>query len=303
MAGQLAHDYQAALAELERAGRTSADPLKLPLAEAREKQHAYFAYLNRDLPEVDATRDLTVDGPHGALRVRINWPGPARGQPYTVFVRGAGWWAGNLDSHERSSRQFARMTSFPVCSIDYRCAPEAHYPVQLEEVVFAVEYLASHASELGLGSAFILQGESAGANLSVLTTAELLKRGKTAPKGLVLFYGNFAGPTETSRAYSRWVWSQYLGSETLPANPKAVPLNADVKGFPPTWLAVGEEDPLVTDTVQLAEKLSAAGVPCTVRQYPGLPHAYVMLSGMSATARNAVIDAARCAAEMLGAAR
>jgi acetyl esterase/lipase len=65
---------------------------------------------------------------------------------------------------------------------------------------------------------------------------------------------------------------------------------------------VGEEDPLVSDTLQLAEKLSAAGVPCTVRQYPGLPHAYVMLSGMSATARNAVIDAARCAAEMLGAA-
>ena len=303
MAGNLAPDYQAALDEIERAGRTSADPLKLSLAAAREKQHAYFAYLNKDLPEVDATRDLTLTGPHGKLPIRVHWPTSARGQDYTIFVRGAGWWAGDLDTHDRSARQFAKLTGFPVCSIDYHCAPEAHFPVQLEEVVFAVDHLAGHAAELGLGGDFILQGESAGANLCALATAELLRRSKAAPKGLVLFYGNFAGPTEKSRAYSRWVWSQYLGTDTLEPYAQAVPLNADVKGFPPTWLGVGEQDPLLTDTMQMAEKLSGAGVPCTVRQYPGLPHAYVMLSGMSATAHAAVLDATRCAAEMLGAPR
>jgi len=301
--GNLAPDYQAALDEIERAGRTSADPLKLSLAAAREKQHAYFAYLSRDLPKVDATLDLTLDGPHGKLPVRVHWPTSARGQAYTVFVRGAGWWAGNLDTHDRSARQFANLTGFPVCSIDYHCAPEAHFPVQVDETVFAVEWVAVHASELGLGGDFILQGESAGANLSAVATSRLVERGKTAPRGLVLFYGNFAGPTEKSRPYSRWVWSQYLGSETLTPDPNAVPLNADVKGFPPTWLSVGEEDPLVTDTMQMAEKLAGAGVPCTVRQYPGLPHAYVMLSGMSATAQAAVLDSTRCAAEMLGAPR
>ena len=300
MAGELAPDYQAALAALERAGKASADPLKLPLADAREKQHAYFAHLNKDLPEVDETRDLSLPGPHGELRLRIQWPTSTRGEPYTVFVRGAGWWAGNLDSHERSARQFAKLTGFPVCSIDYHCAPEARFPTQLHEVVFAVEYLASHAAELGLGSEFILQGESAGANLCALATAELIARGNAVPKGLVLFYGNFAGPTEKTRPYSRWVWSQYLGTDALPPDPKAVPVSANLKGFPPTWLAVGEEDPLVTDTMQLAEKLSAARVSHTIRRYAGLPHAYVMLSAMSATARDAVLEAVSAAAGMLG---
>lgn len=301
MPGNLAPDYQAALKELEQADRTSADPLKVPLAEARAKQKAYFAHLSKDPPAVHSSRDVALAGPHGALAIRVHVPKPGRGAPYTVFVRGAGWWAGNLDSHDRSARQFANLTGFPVCSLDYHCAPEARFPVQLEETVFAVEWLASRAAELGIGNEFILQGESAGANLCVVATAELLKRGKAVPKGLVLFYGNFAGPTEQSRAYSRWVWSNYLGTETLPPNPRAVPLNADVKGFPPTWLGVGEEDPLLTDTMQLAEKLTGAGVPCTVRQYEGLPHAFVMLSGMSATAQAAVVDAAQCAAEMLGA--
>lgn len=119
-------------------------------------------------------------------------------------------------------------------------------------------------------------------------------RGCSQPvRGLALFYGNYALPG--ARAYSKWVWTQYLGCELERADPEAIPMNADVSGLPPAWLAVGEADPLVNDTLRFAEKLRAAGVPCEVKPYPGLPHAFVMLKRVFGGAKDAVRDLAAAA--------
>ncbi|MDB5867664.1 MAG: acetylesterase [Betaproteobacteria bacterium] len=291
MTAALDPDYVRATDEVKKAGMGTADPLKMPLTQAREMQRRYFQFLAGEVPEVAAVQDYTLRTDFAPFRVRLYFPSLAKPLPVLVFTRGAGWWAGDLDSHDRTMRLLARKSGMAVCGVDYHCAPEARFPVQLDELLAAVRWLRTEGTSLGIDSGrMVLIGESAGATLSALAASRL---GNEQVNGLVLFYGNFSGPSERSREYSRWVWSNFLGDSG--ANTAAVPLHADLSRLPPTWLGVGECDPLITDTMEFAERLESAGIPHTVRRYPGVPHAFLMMSRLFDGADRALTDAAEVA--------
>jgi acetyl esterase len=73
-----------------------------------------------------------------------------------------------------------------------------------------------------------------------------------------------------------------------------------MEALPPVWLGVGELDPLLGDTLELVDKLRAAGVPSELVRYPDLPHAFVMLNRLLAPAVAAVDDASAAVRRMLG---
>jgi acetyl esterase len=290
--------YEAAVATAKAAQAVPADPLAMPLAQARAQQQRYFAFLAGDPLPVSLVSDHTLQTDFGPFAVRLYYSSPQRPLPVLVFVRGAGWWAGNLDSHDRTMRLLARKSGMAVCGVDYHCAPEARFPTQVEEVLAAVHWLRREADSLGVdGRRIVLAGESAGATLCALAAVRLEM---SQVSGLVLFYGNLDGPSERSRAYSRWVWSNFLGNADLPADPAAVPTQADVSGLPPTWLGVGTCDPLMVDSERFAARLAAAGVSHTLVRYPAVPHAFVMMSRLYAGADAALDDAARAAVEFSG---
>jgi len=144
--------YEEAVAAVKNAGAEPADPLKIPLADARAKQQRYFAFLAADAPDVASVRDHTLNTDFGPFTVRLYTPERcARGapdasaSPVLVFTRGGGWWAGNLDSHDRTMRLLANKAGMVVCGVDYHCAPEARFPTQLIELLIAIEWLRSEA--------------------------------------------------------------------------------------------------------------------------------------------------------------
>jgi len=160
----------------------------------------------------------------------------------------------------------------------------------------AIRWLRTGGHEHGVEpQRVVLMGESAGATLCALAAATLQEQGEQQVSGLVLFYGNLGGPTAKTRAYSRWVWANFLGTDELPPNPAAVPTQVKLSGLPPTWLGVGEADPLLGDSLEFAEKLRDAGVKHTLKRYPGLPHAFVMMSRLYQGADAALDDAAAAA--------
>ena len=306
MAAKLDPLYEEAVGAVRKAGAEPADPLKMPLAEARAIQQRYFAFLAKDAPEVSSVREHTLKTDFGPFNVRLYYPKRGVGDapcatttrlPVLVFTRGAGWWAGNLDSHDRTMRLLANKSGMAVCGVDYHCAPEARFPTQLNELLAAIEWLRRDSDALGLdGQRIVLIGESAGATLSALAAIRLKAR---QVSGLVLFYGNLAGPSNESREYSRWVWSNFLGTAKLPGNPAAVPSQADLSGLPPAWLGVGDCDPLIMDSQLFADRLKAAGISHHLKIYPGVPHAFVMMSRLYAGADAALDDAARAAREFI----
>lgn len=293
--------FDEAAAALAAQGIASGDPLKLPLAEARARQDKYFAALSRDLPPVGFEEDISIPGPAGPIPLRVYTPDAValRG-PAVLFIRGGGWWAGGLDSHARTMRLLALRTGCEVCGIDYRRAPEARYPVQKDEVLATIRWLSQRApGGQKEQPQIVLFGESAGATLALSAAQELRDAGESLLAGMILFYGNFGGPRDAKRPYSQWVWEQYLDTPERARDPRAVPLLGDMRGLPHAWLGIGERDPLLPDTLELADKLAQANVSCELARYPDMPHAFVMWTGWAKPAADAVAAAATAARRML----
>src|SRR3954471_6660249 len=119
MANELDPEYEKAVALIREAGAEPGDLLTMPLEDARAGQERYFAFLAQDPPPVDSMQEKRIEGPAGAFAVRLYHPTGERDLPVIVFVRGGGWWAGSLDSHDRTMRLLASMSGFAVCGIDY----------------------------------------------------------------------------------------------------------------------------------------------------------------------------------------
>ena len=292
--------FQEAAAHQATSGAAAGDPLTQPIEQARARQDAYFRSLSGAPPAAGPVLDFTVRGPLGAIPVRLTKPAsdPAPdGEPgCIVFIRGAGFWAGGLDSHARTVHTLAGASGCAVCAVDYRRTPEHAYPVQRDEVLATLRWLREERGALGLAPTEpVLFGESAGATIALTVALALRDAGEPGPSGLVLFYNNGAGAKPTSRPYSQWVWKQYVGSADPDAVPGPAPLKQALHGLPNAWIACGEDDPLLFDTLLLDEKLAAAGVPHTLRRYPGMPHAFVMFSATLRPALAALTEAAEAA--------
>jgi acetyl esterase len=294
--------YAQAAKAFAASGAAAADPLTLPIEQARQQQDRYFAEFNRDLPALAGVKDLLISGPHGDLPLRLHYPVNANAAlPVIVFVRGGGWWAGSLDSHARTMHSLALLTGCVVCGVDYRRTPEHHFPVQRDELLTAIDWLQTEGASHGLQLAPpVLFGESAGATLCLSAAMALRDQGLATPAGLVLFYTNAGGPKPTARAYSQWVWQQYLGHEGASTDGSAVPLLGDLSGLPPMWLGAGEDDPLMADTLTLERLLRESGQTPQLVTYPGLPHGFVMWTGLLAPALQALEQASTAARQFFG---
>jgi len=292
---QLYDTYKEAADVLASTGVASADPLAVPLHQARIHQETKFlaALSNRgDLPLVASTQDFNF----GGISLRRFTPLFLDvSKPPILYVRGGGWWYGTLDTHERTMRLIASISRRVVFGVDYTRTPEAHYPVQKNQVIAAARNICDCYSEHGK---LVLFGESAGATLALSAAQELRDDGDKSIVGLVLFYGNYAGPQPSKRPYSQWVWHQYLGTSEPSVNPSAIPVLCSMEGLPFIWLCVGENDALLPDTLALTDKLNQANSPYTLTRYPGLPHGFVMWSAWVRPALEAIVQACNAAAKM-----
>src|SRR5215210_6632298 len=111
---ELDPEYSKASASLKDAGVEPADPLTMPLAEAREAQDRYFAFLAQDPPAVESVSDFEVSGPVGTVAARIYYPSARPDSPLIWFVRRAGWCAGSRESQDRRDRLLANESGFAV---------------------------------------------------------------------------------------------------------------------------------------------------------------------------------------------
>jgi hypothetical protein len=85
--------------------------------------------------EVAECRDLTIDGPGGALPLRLyRGAGTTAGTPLPclVFYHGGGWVIGDLESHDALCRALANAAGCAVVAVDYRLAPEHRFPAAAE---------------------------------------------------------------------------------------------------------------------------------------------------------------------------
>ncbi|MFB6081853.1 MAG: alpha/beta hydrolase [Halanaeroarchaeum sp.] len=249
-----------------------------------------------------AVDDRTVDGPAGDLSVRVYEP--ARPRATLVFFHGGGFVVGSVESHDALARALADRVDVTVVSVDYRLAPEHPFPAAVRDAVTALEWTDDEADGLG-GRPLVVAGDSAGGTLAAVVS--LLGRDGDAPSVAhqVLFYpatsqsedwtsvADDATGRFLSAAEMAWFGEQYLRDPLEGANPYAFPLNAcDLSGLPPASVLTAGFDPLRDEGVAYADRLAAADVPVTHRNYPAMVHGFVSMLGVVDAAETAIDDVA-----------
>ncbi|PWW67123.1 alpha/beta hydrolase [Actinokineospora spheciospongiae] len=245
--------------------------------------------------------DLTIPGgPSGEVSIRVVRPAGATGVlPAVLYTHGAGWVFGNAHTHDRLVRELAVRAGAAVVFTNYSLSPEARYPVAIEEVYTALQWIAASGAEHDIDPTRIaVAGDSVGGNMTAAITLMAKQRGGPALAAQLLFYPvtdanfdtasyeEFASGYFLSRDGMRWFWDQYTTDPAQRAEITASPLRAtldDLAGLPQALVIVGEADVLRDEGEAYAAKLRAAGVPTTAVRYQGIIHDFVMVDAMRDT--------------------
>jgi len=245
--------------------------------------------------------DITLPaGPTGSVPIRVVRPvGGAEVLPVVMYFHGGGWILGDRDTHDRLVREIAVGAQAAVVFVDYSRAPEARYPVAIEQAYAATRYVAENAADLRIDPLRLaVAGDSVGGNMAAAVTLMAKKRRDPKITFQLLFYPvtdsgfdtasyiQFAdGPWLTKRAME-WFWDAYLPDTAVRKQPTATPLNASpdqLAGLPEALIIVDENDVLRDEGEAYARKLSDAGVRVTSVRYNGTIHDFVMLNALADT--------------------
>jgi acetyl esterase len=282
------------------------DITKLEPAEGRRLLNQAASVLNDGFPEVDRVETFSIEGPGGPLRVRLYQPAGSAGRGAIYYIHGGGWFACDVDTHDRMLRVLAAESGSAVFAIDYRLSPEHVFPAALDDCLAGWRWLRDNGQARGIGEKIAISGDSAGANLSLGVVLTERDAGRQLPVGAALFYGAFApnlntasavrygqGPYGLTAARMAWYWQCYLGPHAAAPPVLATPLNADFHGLPPIYLGTGECDVLADDSRLIAEPMRAAGVDVTLEVWPRLTHGVLQMTRDVRAAHKVVVAVAR----------
>jgi acetyl esterase len=282
------------------------DITKLPAAEGRRLINLAAETLNDGKPELPQVETFHIAGPGGALRVRLYRPENAAGQGAIYFIHGGGWFACNVDTHDRMLRFLSASSGQTVFSLDYRLSPENIFPAALHDCLAGWQWLQKNAAALCVNPRRIaIAGDSAGANLALALCLFERDAGHALPAASALLYGCFALGIETASrtrfgtgqygltgARMDWYWGNYLGGHQPEPPYLATPYHADLQGLPPHYIGIAEYDILADENHMMAQRLAAAGTRVEVEVWPKLTHGCLQMTRDVAAARQAVTSVA-----------
>ena len=245
----------------------------------------------------------TITGPAGEIPLRLYTPTDALPglRPLVVYFHGGGWVLGTAQMGDWMCSVTSRQVDAVVVSVDYRLAPWHKFPAGLEDCYAALKWCSENAASLGADASRIgVMGESAGGNLAAVVCLLAKERGGPAIKHQALLYPVTDGSmsTKSYRANQDAIlltasdmkafYKYYLNSDTDPLDWRVSPLYApDLTGLPTTIVLAAGHDPLHDEAVLYAEKLKAAGVAITLKEYLAMPHGFLNFPHISRDAKSA----------------
>lgn len=250
-------------------------------------------------PEVVETW-RTVHADAGYVRVRIVKPPGVSGMlPVVLYMHGGGWVLGNVATHDRLVRELAVGVNAAVVFVEYDRAPEARYPVAIEQGYATAQWITRDGEEEGLDATRLaVAGDSAGGNMTAALTILAKRRGDVRFVHQSLYYPvtDAAQDTPSYREFAdgpyllaksmAWFWDAYTTDPVQRAQSTASPLRAglqELAGLPPALVIVGENDVLRDEGEAYARRLTEAGVPTTSVRYNGVIHDFMMLNPVRRT--------------------
>lgn len=271
------------------------------------------ALASMDLPPGDLAlvKNFEMPGPAGPMALRLF---DARAQrepgPVVVFYHGGGFILGSIDTHAGLAAEMARVLDLPVVSVEYRLAPEHPWPAAPDDAEAAARWIAANGTALGRQfTGLILSGDSAGGNLTLITSAALQAKPAAVPLVMQIpiypatdFVKQYPSQDQFSKGYGLDASTAEVMRKHYGADPKSLrtsPLQGDLRNQPPTLLVTASLDPLRDQGRAYAAKLVEAGVPTAYYEGKGLVHGFATYRKAIPSAREDTLAFLRLAKTML----
>jgi acetyl esterase/lipase len=243
------------------------------------------------------TSEKTISQDGRSVKLYVMKPEhPSERPGVLLFIHGGVWIVGNFQNHQRLLRDLVVGSGQIGVFVEYTPLPAARFPTQLEECYAALNWLASHAGELGGdGSRIAVAGNSVGGNMTAALA--LMTKDRQGPRisYQVLMipatdasvdtdsYHDYGTGRFLARAFMQYGWDLYAPNAGDRDNPYVSPLRASddqLRGLPPTLVVTAENDPLRDEGEAYARRLKAAGVRVDAVRYNGTIHDFVLLNAL-----------------------
>jgi len=274
-------------------------------ADARRYYRDRRAFSQPQPPQVASVTDLTAPGPAGPIGLRLyrplgSWPVQRLG--VLVYFHGGGWVIGDLDTHDTLCRELANGSGCAVVSVDYRMGPEHRFPGAVDDCIAATHWVRDNADRLGVDPARLaVGGDSAGGNLAAVVSIAARNAGQPAIRFQLLIYPatdmRRQHPSHTTNGQGYLLTSDtmayfhdhYIDDARHDLDWRASPLLCeDLSQLPPALVLTVGYDPLRDEGIDYAQRLSQAGVRCTLASFERQIHGFITMGRVIDEARSAV---------------
>lgn len=272
---------------------SAASDLSTPegLAQARDLESLGGGILAASmLDDVDVRTYIGAAG--DGLELRVFAPeGPARA--VYLDIHGGGFFMGHPKMGDVGNRAMARNHQIAVVSAQYRLAPEHPWPAGPDDCEAAALWVLGPGRDEFGSVPLLIGGGSAGANLAATTLLRMRDRHDAAQEfiGANLVFGvyDLSGTPSQIKLGNTGFRDLYVGDHGTEArkHPDISPLYADLDHLCPALFTVGTLDYLYDDSLFMAARWRAAGIPAELAIFPASPHGFTAFpTKMSTAAHN-----------------
>ncbi|RIL07737.1 MAG: alpha/beta hydrolase [Proteobacteria bacterium] len=255
----------------------------IPIEEFRSVEILIDGICRRALPPFLKPLGVTVTETElGGVPALVYRPRDGAAPDTILYLHGGGFIGTSPSMYATFTGWIAHETACRVVVPDYRLAPEFPYPASLLDAVAAYEAILNEGVP---AERLFVAGDSGGGNLVTSLVVEARRRGMPAPTGLLLF------SPELSLALDEPSIRENTHRDILPWNIPVRPYlrgldphdarvssaDADLRGFPPTFVAYGGDEMFRDPIRRFVERLENAGVDATAIEEPAMFHVFPIL--------------------------
>jgi acetyl esterase/lipase len=244
------------------------------------------------LPKEVTAQKVLVDG------IAAEWiiPRNPMKDKVLLYIHGGGFISGSCLTHRMHVAKFAIGCELKALVFDYRLAPEHPFPAAVHDCVKAYRWLLNQGYK---PDDIIVGGESAGATLTLSLLLALKEEGIKQPKAAfsispvtdlrcVTPSFTYNASKDVAPMGSWTVWTNMYIADNDPTNPLLSPQFGNFEGIPPLYICVGTHEIHYDDCVSIARLARQHGVDVTLREWPGMIHAFPLLSPLFPEAKLAL---------------
>jgi monoterpene epsilon-lactone hydrolase len=216
-----------------------------------------------------------------------------------IYLHGGAYALGSAKGYRGMVAQLAAAAGMTAIIPDYSRAPEAQYPIALEEMVAVY----SRLLEDGLDpKTTVIAGDSAGGGLTLALAMALRNRGIALPAalGLICPWADLAIDIDGMRPIlcdplilpsmcAEWA-PRYAGSSD-PRLPGISPVYGDMTGLPPIVMQTAGDDPISADADKIETTCAASKTALLHhRRFDNMWHDFHLQVSLLPEARDALVD-------------